>query len=231
MIDYRSELEAHSEPELAEFNSRLTPGKEGILGVRVPVIRSIAKAIVKDDWRSFLSDEPACFEEEMLRGIVIATAPVTAEERVSMTEGFLPYVDNWATCDVFCSSWKFKKHESDLVWDYFAGLIDTDDEFRMRVSVIARMSHFKDEDHSSMLLEDLATHDHEGYYYRMGSAWAVSMVYVRFPEMTRGLLESHRLEPWTHNKSIQKIRESYRVSKDEKEYVRGLRVRRPHRGP
>ncbi len=223
MIDHRSMLRENAKPELAKFSSALTPGKEGIIGVRVPVIRDIAKRIVKDDWTQILDSEPDCLEEEMLRGVVIATAPITAEERIRLTDDFLGYVDNWATCDIFCSSWKFKKDESDLVWDYFSGLIDTDDEFRMRVSVVARMSLFKDEPHSRMLLEDLATHDNEGYYYRMGSAWAISMIYVRFKEMVIELLESGCLEPWTHNKSIQKIRESRRVSPEEKEFVKGLK--------
>lgn len=226
-VDYRAMLDAASEPELAEFNSKLTPGKEGIRGVRIPVIRDIAKKVVKDDWTQILDSEPDGFEEEMLRGVVIATAPVTAEERMALTEDFLRYVDNWATCDIFCNSWKFKKNEGDAVWDYFSGLIDSGDEYRMRVSLIARMSLFPDEGHCALLLEDIATHDNPGYYYRMGAAWAVSMVYVKYPEMVEDLLRSGRMETWTHNKSIQKIRESRRVSKERKEELNALRRRDP----
>lgn len=226
-VDYRAMLDAASEPELAEFNSKLTPGKEGIRGVRIPVIRDIAKKVVKDDWTQILDSEPDGFEEEMLRGVVIATAPVTAEERMALTEDFLRYVDNWATCDIFCNSWKFKKSEGDAVWDYFSGLIDSGEEYRMRVSLIARMSLFPDERHCALLLEDIATHDNPGYYYRMGAAWAVSMVYVKYPEMVEDLLRSGRMETWTHNKSIQKIRESRRVSKERKEKLNALRRRDP----
>ena len=199
-VDFRGMLRDASEPRLAEFNSKLTPGKDRIIGVRVPVIRDIARRVVRDDWRQILDGEPESFEEEMLRGVVIATAPVTADERIRLTEDFLDYVDNWATCDIFCNSWKFKK---------------------------GRMSLFKDGEHCRLLLEDIATHDHPGYYYRMGAAWAVSMVYVDHPEMTDELIRSGRMEVWTHNKSIQKIRESRRVPGEKKEELRALRRTAP----
>lgn len=226
-VPYRDLLRESAEPDLAEFNSRLTPGKDGITGVRIPRIREIARMVVRDDWHQVLDSEPESFEEEMLRGIVIATAPVTVEERISLTEDFMGYVDNWATCDVFCSSWKVRAGETDRAWDYFSGLMGSGEEYRMRVSVVARMSHFKDGPHCRLLLEDIATHDHPGYYYRMGAAWAVSVVYVYHPGMVRGLLESGRLEPWTHNKSIQKIRESRRVSGEEKDSLNALRRTSP----
>lgn len=222
-VDYVSMLVSSRDEKYAAFASKLTPGKDGIIGVRIPRIREVAGLVVKDDWRQIMDREPEFYEEEVLRGIVIATAPVSTEERISLTDGFLDYVDNWATCDVFCSSWKLPKKDSEIAWEYFSSLIDSDTEFRMRVSVIARISLFKDESRCRMLLEDLAFHDNPGYYYRMGSAWAVSMIYVRYPEMTEELLRSGRLEPWTHNKSIQKIRESLRVSDTDKTRLARLR--------
>lgn len=223
MIDYRRMLAYASEPKLSEFSSKLLPGKEGVLGVRIPEVRRIAKLIIKDDWNQVLVGEPGSFEEELLRGIVIATAPVDTDTRIDLTRDFMGYIDNWSTCDTFCSSWKCPKADSDRIWDFFASLMDSGEEFPMRVSVIARMSHFKDEEHCRLLLEDLATHDNPGYYYRMGSAWAVSMIYVDHSTMTEELLRSGRLEPWTHNKAIQKIRESFRVSDEDKERLKGLR--------
>lgn len=222
-IDYVSMLAESRDEKYASFSSKLTPGKDRIIGVRIPRIREIAKLIVRDDWSQILGREPESHEEEILMGIVIATAPVGTEERISLTEGYLDRVDNWAACDIFCSSWKLTKKDSGIVWDYFSSLMDSGLEFRMRVSVIARMSLFKDEEHCRMLLEDLAAHDNPGYYYRMGSAWAVSMIYVRYPEMTEEFLRSGRLEPWTHNRSIQKIRESLRVSDADKARLAQLR--------
>lgn len=226
-VDFRGMLSEASDPKLAAFNSKLTPGKDRIIGVRVPAIREIARRVVRDDWRQVLDSEPESFEEEMLRGVVIATAPVSTQERLSLTEDFLPYIDNWATCDIFCNSWKVGEGDSDLAWNYFSSLMDAGAEYPMRVSVIARMSLFGDRERMSLLLEDIGNHDNPGYYYRMGAAWAVSVIYVKYPEMVEDLLRSGRMEVWTHNKSIQKIGESRRVSAGDKERVRALRRRAP----
>lgn len=226
-MDWHSEVMALADPDRAAFNSKITPGKGNIVGARIPDLRALARRIVGDDWESFLQYEPRNFEEEMLRGIVIATAPMPLERRMSLTEGFLAYVDNWATCDVFCSSWKFPRGSEDEVWDFFSGLMSTGTEYGMRVSVVARMSLFKDRRHMERLAEDLVRNDNPGYYYRMGAAWALSVVYVRFPDIATGVLESGELEPWTHDRTIQKICESRRVTDEDRRRVRGLRRRAP----
>ena len=223
MIDYRRMLSEAAEPEYARFSSKLIPGKEGIIGVRIPTIKRIAKSIVKDDWEGFLEDVPSNFEEEMLRGLVIATAPMDAERRISLTEGFLDAIDNWSTCDSFCSAWKFKKGDSDRVYAYFKSLMDSGEEYRMRVSVIMRMNHFLDEGHVEDILEDIAVYRNEGYYYKMGAAWAVSFCYIKFSETTYAYLESGRMDDWVFSKSIQKIRESYRVCQHDKDMLQELK--------
>jgi len=224
LIDYRKEIRDSAEPKYAEFIRKLVPGKEGIVGVRVPKLRSIAKDILKDDWESYLDDDMTCFEEEFIRGLVIATAPMDTERRIALTECYLDVIDNWSTSDTFCSSWKVPKKDCAIIWDYFSSLMGSGDEFRMRVSVILRMDRFMDEEHIDALIEDLATYRNDGFYYRMGAAWAVSVCFIYFRDKTLGLLESGRLDPWVQNKSIQKIRESFRVSNGDKEIVSKYRV-------
>ncbi len=224
MIDYRAMIRDSAEPEYAEFIRKLVPGKEGIVGVRVPKLRSIAKEILKDDWESYLNDDMTCFEEEFVRGLAIATAPMDTGRRIALTEGYLDVIDNWSTSDTFCSSWKVPKKDRDAVWDYFSDLMDSGKEFRMRVSVIMRIDHFMDEEHIDPLIEDLAAYRNDGFYYKMGAAWAASVCFVYFRERTLELLESRRLEPWVQNKTIQKIRESFRVSDADKEIVSKYRV-------
>lgn len=227
MIPFRQLLIDASEPKLAEFNSKLVPGKENILGVRMPAIRRIASQIIKDGWEQVLDGEPQSHEEEILRAIVIAQAPVTTQERIELTDSFLHYVDNWAVCDTLCQSWELPEEDAGRAWDYFSSLIDTHQEYPMRVSVVARMSLFKDREHQERLLEDIVADDHPGYYYRMGAAWAVSMIYVNCPEKVKEAFGTGRMEPWTQNKAVQKIRESLRVPKDQKEYVKRFRRSAP----
>ena len=227
MIPFRQSLIDASEPKLAEFNSKLVPGKENILGVRMPAIRRIASQIIKDGWEQVLEGEPQSHEEEILRAIIIAQAPVSTKKRIELTDSFLQYVDNWAVCDALCQSWKLPEEDIDQAWEYFSSLIDTDQEYPMRVSVVARMSLFKDREHQEQLLEDIVTHDHPGYYYRMGAAWAVSMIYVEHPETVEEAFGTGRMEPWTQNKAVQKIRESLQVPKDQKEDVKRFRRSAP----
>ena len=226
MIDYRGILKESAEPQYAEFSSKLIPGKDNIMGVRIPKIRALAKAIIKDDWKGFLKEEPKNFEEEMLHGLVIATAPMGTDERITYTEGFLDIIDNWSTCDSFCSSWKVDPKDPEQAYDYFSALMDSGEEYRMRVSLIFRLGHFIDEDHIDDILDDIASYRHEGYYYRMGAAWALSFCYIKFPERSKAVLESGRMDEWVFRKSIQKICESYRVSDEEKDMLRSLRKSR-----
>ena len=215
-VDYRTMLNSAAESKLSEFNSILIPGKMKILGVRMPVIRHIAQDIVKDDWGQILNLSPNCLEEEILKGVVIATAPIPIDERISASKGFIPTIDNWAVCDSFSCSWRFDKDESQKAWDFLSSYMDSEKEFEMRASVVSRMWLFKDEASCRHLLEDLSTHDNPGYYYRMGSAWAVATIFSEYPAITENLLRSNRLEPWTQNRAIQKIRESLKNSEEDK---------------
>jgi len=223
LIDYRRMLKENAEPEYAAFSSKLIPGKEGIIGVRIPVIRNIARSIVEDDWEAFLQDTPENFEEEMLRGLVIATAPMDTDRRIMLTESHLDIIDNWSACDSFCTSWKVPKKDSARIYDYFSALMDSGTEYRMRVSLIMRMDHFLDGDHVDGILDDIVSYRHEGYYYKMGAAWAISFCYIKFPKVTEERLKDPKMDDWVCNKSIQKIRESYRVPDVCKERLRRLR--------
>ena len=168
-------------------------------------------------------EEPGCFEEEFLRGLVIATAPMDTERRLEYTGGFLDRIDNWSTCDSFCSSWKYPKKDSERVHSYFRSLIDSGQEYRMRVSVVFRMSHFIDDQHVDGLLADIESYRNEGNYYKMGAAWAASFCYIAYPEKTMAVLKARKMDDWVYRKTIQKICESYRVSDEDKAVLRSMR--------
>jgi 3-methyladenine DNA glycosylase AlkD len=228
MIDYRSFIAKNSEPEYARFSSKLLPGTDDVRGVRIPKLKTLAKRIVKDgDWRSFLDDDMTCFEERLLHAFVIATAPMTVQERLVLTETFLPYVDNWSVCDGFCQYWTIPPGSEREVWNFFSDQMNTGNPLRMRVSLVARMVHYKDRESTLALMEDILSHDNTEYYYRMGAAWTFSFCFIRERDAALEALESGRMELWTHNKSIQKIRESFRVSPEDKALVNGLKRRKP----
>lgn len=221
MIDVKKELNENIDLKYRDFHANLIPGKTNILGVRMPVIRRIAKEICKGDWRSFLDEPVTCYEEGMLRALVISNAKMDVDERLELTRMFMPEIDNWAYCDIFCGDWKVKNGpDKDKLWDYCLELIGTDDEFMMRVSAIMMLGHFIDDHHIHDILDLLTTRYHEGYYYRMGAAWTLSFCYIKYPEMTEQALFKESLDKDIRNKAIQKISDSFRVSKEDKERLK-----------
>ena len=126
-------------------------------------------------------------------------------------------------CDSCVTSYKFMRKESDFWFDYVKKYAESKNEFELRFMIVSLMSHFLDKEHIDEILTICGKIDHDGYYVKMGNAWALSVCYVKFPEKTRAFLEKDTLDDFTHNKAIQKIRESYRVSKEEKEQLTCLK--------
>ena len=113
--------------------------------------------------------------------------------------------------------------DPDYWFDYLKKYQKSDEEFRLRFMIVAMMSHFVDEPHIDEILRICSTIRNDGYYTKMGVAWALQVCYVKFPEKTKALLKDNQMDDFTHNKAIQKIRESYRVSREEKEELNQLK--------
>lgn len=227
--DYQAVLDrfaALADPKYKAFNESLIPGTATAYGVRVPEIRAIARDIIKKDPASFLvASAPASYEEIMLRGMVIAGMKLPLPERLPLVEDFLPLIDNWAVCDTFCGTFKLKKPEDKaLMWEFLLPLFADPREFHARFAAVMLLGHFVEEPYVGQGLRLLESMDQEQYYVRMAVAWAVSVCYVKFPERALPLLERRTLPPFTQNKAIQKIRESYRVPKEDKEMLLTYKV-------
>ncbi len=222
--DYQAllaELEALSDGKYKKFHEGLIPGKAMSYGVRVPAMRAIAKRLVKEDPAGFLAvSVPGSYEETMIRGLVIASMPLAMEERLPLVQDFLPLMDNWAVCDVFCGTFKLKKPEDrEAMWQFLLPLFSSAEEFTARFAVVMFLSHYVTEDKVGEGLALLEAMGQPDYYVRMAVAWAVSVCYVKFPAPTLDLLRRQVLPKFTQNKSIQKIRESYRVPQEDKQML------------
>lgn len=229
-----------AEPEYRNFNCKLLPGvaKERVLGVRVPEIRKVARQIAKKDWKQFLGEWEVCeketggiggtvlfYEEVMLQGMVIAAAKMEPEERLSYIEKFVPRIDNWAVCDTFCGDLKFADREGNrqLVWDFLQSYLMDSREYYLRFGIVMLLGHYIDEVYIDRVLVILEGIRNKAYYVKMAVAWALSMCYIKFPQKTEALLRQNSLDDFTQNKTIQKIRESYRVSKEDKQRLTALK--------
>lgn len=220
----RERLFALAEEDYRKFSSSLIPGEDKLLGVRLPLLRELAKGIAKEDWRNYLDNaRDEYYEEVMLQGLVIGYAKASPEDILKYTEGFIPKIRNWGICDSFCTGLKLSKKHPDMVWDFIQPYLRSDREFEIRFAVIMMLAHFIDDEHIDRVIANLDGIRHEGYYVRMGAAWAISVCYVKYPEKTMGYLKNSKLDDFTYNKSLQKILESYRIDQESKAIIRSMK--------
>lgn len=220
----REELEKNADPSYREFHRSLVPGLDNFLGIRVPKLREISRKAAKEDYWSFVREaDRKIYEELMIRGMMIGYARLSKEEQRRELEEFVPCITNWAVCDCCCSTYKFMKKDQEEWFAFLKTYAASDKEYEIRFALVAMLDYFINEAYIDQVLEILGQVRHEGYYVKMAAAWAVSICYVKFPEKTEEFLRKNLLDDFTHNKSIQKIRESYRVSKEDKERLKTLR--------
>lgn len=215
----RRELESLADPAYKAFNESLLPGMETAYGIRLPQMRQVAKALLRQDPVGFLEHfQPNCYEETQLRGLVIGGMKLPWEEKCPLVEDFLPRIDNWAVCDTFCGSLKPRSPQDvPLMWEFLKPLYASEEEYKARFAAVMQLSHFVDAAHLEEGLGLLGQVRHPGYYAKMAVAWALSVWFVKFPQETESLLAQRAFEPWVQNKAIQKVRESRRVSKEDKD--------------
>ena len=218
----RERLEALAEPGYRAFAASLLPGVDDLLGVRLPLLRRMAREIARGDWRAYLATAGGgTFEERMLQGLVIRSVRCDAEERLRHVQRFLPLIDNWSVCDSFCS--RLPSAEREPMRRFIEPLFRSEREFEVRFAAVTTLVDFVDAEHLDETLHRLGTVRHEGYYARMGAAWAVSVCFARFPERTRAwLAEGCPLDAWTYSRALRKIVESDRVSAELKHGIRAL---------
>lgn len=220
----KERLFALQDVKYADFQSKLTPNipRERFIGVRVPAARNLAKQIMKEGKpEAFLRSLPhEYFEENMLHGMLIAQIP-DYEDCISELERFLPYVDNWAVCDTM-SPKVFRKNRTELL-QKIPEWISSDRTYTCRFGIGMLMAHFLDEDFKPEYLELPAMVKSEEYYVRMMVAWYFATALAKQWDYAVKYLQDNRFETWTHNKAIQKAMESYRITAEQKAYLRTIK--------
>ncbi|WP_066503240.1 DNA alkylation repair protein [Abyssisolibacter fermentans] len=215
-----------ADEEYKKFQSKLCPNNDNIIGVRLPLLRKLAKQIAKGNWREYLKiAKEEYFEEIMLQGMVIGYAAADIEELLNYVTEFVPKIDNWAVCDSFCSGLKFTKTNKECVWEYLRPYLSSKQEFEMRFGIVMLIVYYIEEDYIAKVLQLLDKPKHEGYYVKMAVAWAVSICFVKFPETTMQYLKNNKLDDFTYNKALQKITESLKVNKETKTLIRNMKRR------
>lgn len=222
----RQHLFAMQDIKYKEFHGKLMPtiDPDTIIGVRIPMLRKYAKELLKsNETEEFIRDLPhQYYDENNLHGYIIEQTK-DFHECVGQIEAFLPYVDNWATCDTMAPK-VFKKHKQELL-PYIEKWICSEEPYTVRFAVNMLMRFFLDDDFDTRYLDMAAGVQTEEYYVKMVIAWYFATALAKQYESTIPYMEKQVLEKWTHNKSIQKARESYRITEDQKEYLKSLKIK------
>ena len=219
------ELLEQQDKEYRDFQRKLIPtvAPDRIIGVRTPVLRKMAKEMTKqEDTKDFLDTLPHLYFEENQLHALILSEEKDFERCIAGTEPFLPYMDNWATCDQMVPK-VFKKHTDELLF-YIQKWIASDHTYTVRFAVGMLMRFYLDEKFEPEYLEMVAAVKSGEYYVRMMVAWYFATALAKQYDAAVMFLEEKRLEPWTHNKTIQKSVESYRIDEEKKAYLRSLKV-------
>jgi len=224
-MNIREELFALQDVEYGDFQAKLTPGipRDSFIGVRVPDLRKLAKRLIKEpETTDFLRELPhKYYDENILHGLLLSEMK-DYDACIAEVDQFLPYVDNWAVCDIM--SPKIFKRDKAAILDKIKEWSASEKTYTCRFGIEMLMSFFLDEDFKPEYLDIPASVHSEEYYVQMMIAWFFATALAKQWDATVKYIENQRLDTWTHNKTIQKARESYRITPEQKEYLKTLKI-------
>ena len=223
---------SQQDTKYADFQKKLIPtvSPETVIGVRTPALRSLAKEIAKDktdegrtEIEAFLSDLPhKYFEENQLHAFIISLEK-DYDSCIAHVEEFLPYVDNWATCDQM--SPKIFKKNTDRLLKHIKAWITSEHTYTVRFSIGMLMEFYLNEEYNIIYPEMISKVRSDEYYVNMMIAWYYATALAKQYESIIPYIEGKKLDTWTHNKTIQKAVESYRITDEQKSYLKTLKIR------
>lgn len=230
MSKINAEIKNHlyelKETDYKEFMAKLIPtvDSESVLGIRTPALRNYAKDLAKrDDIDEYLHSLPhELFDENQLHAFILSELK-DYDRCIKEVDNFLPYVDNWATCDQL-SPKVFKKHKKELLASIKTWL-KSKDTYTIRFAIGMLMQYFLDDEFDETYPKTVSKIKSDEYYINMMIAWYFATALAKQYDAILPYIEKNVLDKWTHNKTIQKAIESYRITDEQKEYLRSLKIK------
>ncbi len=206
---------------LSQFSAKLTPTKYKILGIPVPVMKMIAKQICLGDIQQYLdvSLTKMSFEEVMIYGMVVAISKIDDDIKIKYLTKWSGIIDNWAHTDCVGAMLKNVKHKQNKYIDFIAELLVSEQEFRIRLAIVLLLDYYLDDNYVDYAISQVSKIDDNQYYISMAIAWFISILFVKYKDKAIELLNNNTFNTQTINRAVQKIRDSLRVSPQDKQYV------------
>lgn len=227
MNSLKKELINLGEEDYKKFNEKLCPDtKRKILGIRIPVLRDFAKKIIKnnelEEVLKNIDDE--YFEEVILHGLIIGYAKSDIEEKLKYIKEFVPKIDSWAISDTFVPTLKVKEKDLEKVFKFITPYFNSKKEFEIRFAVIMLLNYYLNEEYVDKVIKILDGINHEGYYAKMGVAWCLAEIGIKFNDKAMKYLKGkNNLDKFTFNKTLQKMIESYRIDEEQKQLLKSMK--------
>ena len=224
----KNELLKLKDDKYKDFSLKLLPGvsRDTVIGVRIPLLRKMAFKIAKGgDWEEYIYlEEDLHFEEKMIQGMIIGNVNAASVRKLELINLFLPRIDNWSVCDSFCSGLKFAGagENRQLVWEFIDPLFNNSGEYYVRFAAVMALNYYTDNEYISSVLNKYSSVKHEGYYAQMAVSWGIAEAFAKNPVFTTEFIKDNYIDNFTYNKALQKIRESFRVKKEDKDMLKNL---------
>lgn len=225
--EIRKKLFELADEKYRQFHSGLCPGVDNIIGVRVPILRNYAKELLKENNLNQLINEigDQYYEEIMLKGMLIGLSKSeNITTIINYIKEFIPKIDNWAVCDVFCAGLKITKKHQEQMWEFIQTYLNSEKEFEIRFGIVMILDYYIDEKYLEKCFKIFDSITNKEYYVQMAIAWAVSICLIKFYDETIEYLKKCKLDKFTFNKSLQKAIESYRITNEQKEILKNMKL-------
>lgn len=222
--NFINELYSKQDKTYLNFHKKLLNNDEiNLIGIRIPTLRKIAKEIAKNDYKGYIKYcTHQTYEENTIHGLILGYIKVETDELLKLIDAFLSFNNNWATNDVTVSNLKaFKKLPIETTYKY----LKSENPWEIRFGLTLLLTYYINENNINTILKICNTIKNENYYVKMANAWLISICYIKYKEETLKYLKNNNLDKFTFNKAISKICDSYRVSKEDKEYLKTLKIK------
>lgn len=220
--DFINYLYDNQDLKYKEFHRKLILN-DNLIGVRTPILKNIAKNISKSDYNLFIqNNKHELYEENIIHGLLLGYLKEDFNKIKELINSFLPYIDNWAICDMTVSNLKIFKKNKNIGFKEIKKYLKNKNPWINRFGYVLLLSYYIEDKYIDEIFVLCNKYQNE-YYVKMSIAWLLSMCYVKYSEKTLLFLNNNKLDNWTYNKTIQKIIESNRVTKEEKSMLRELK--------